>query len=322
MKKKIITLILTGIISISVIACGDSDSEQNSAQEDTSENVIWDSDDESPKTDSITDFGITVETFVNAFTKKLAMDDIAPTNSNDMDTFYYLYFEGENENDSLLMTMEKNRRIKSMTLDTSIKNFDIVCKRCIETINMDIDAEKLMDDLETTPVIVDHDFSFCLSSNQLTILSYGGEVTLVEDSTSTTSKEETKAENESAMDSERADIATDDDPLGFNVMFSNSYKNDTTGNWRLARIAEDIDIEEYALDYYKNYFKSDDEIHIIVNFTRNTTTRIISFGGAILDVTIMDYVDGEEHDAKLACSGTLLSEYQIDVETGAIDKIQ
>ena len=111
------------------------------------------------------------------------------------------------------------------------------------------------------------------------------------------------------------------DPLGFNVVYSDSYRNDVTGKWRLSKIAENIDIENYALDYYKNYFKSDDEIHIIVNFTRNTTTRINAIG-TLLDVAIMDYVDGEEHDAKLACSGTLLAEYHVNIDTGEITKVQ
>ena len=110
-------------------------------------------------------------------------------------------------------------------------------------------------------------------------------------------------------------------PLGFNVMFSDSYRNDATGNWRLARIAEDIDMEKYALEYYKNYFKSDDEIHIVINFTRNVTTRI-SFNGNILDVTNMGYVDGEEHDAKIACSGSVLSEYFVYTDSGEIEQIQ
>ena len=127
--------------------------------------------------------------------------------------------------------------------------------------------------------------------------------------TNTQPEEIEKTEN----DESQSTIALDDssaqesssDPLGFNVMFSKTYRNDTTGNWRLARIAENINIEEYAVDYYNNYFESDSEIHIIINFTLNTTTRITVMGN-LLDVSIMDYVDKEEHDAALACSGTLL----------------
>lgn len=138
------------------------------------------------------------------------------------------------------------------------------------------------------------------------------------------SDEEKEPIDASAPLSETSSGSTEEikeDPLGFNVLFDDSYRNDVTGNWRLARIAESINIEEYALDYYKNYFKSDDEIHIIINFTLNTTTRI-SVSGNLLDVSTMEYVDKEEHDAKIACSGTLLSEYHIDMETGEIEKIQ
>lgn len=119
------------------------------------------------------------------------------------------------------------------------------------------------------------------------------------------------------------DEATEENenPLGFNVSFSDTYRNDVTGNWRLARIAENIDIEEYAVKYYNNYFKSDNEIHIVINFTLNTTTRITVMGN-LLDVSIMEYVDKEEHDAKLACSGMLLSEYHVNIDTGEIEKIQ
>lgn len=116
------------------------------------------------------------------------------------------------------------------------------------------------------------------------------------------------------------EIEEEDDPLGFNVLYNDSYCNDVTGKWRLSKIAEDIDIEKYALNYYKNYFNSNDEIHIIVNFTRNTTTRINVMGN-LLDVSIMDYVDGEEHDAKIACSGTLLSEYHVNIDNGNIEPI-
>lgn len=122
-------------------------------------------------------------------------------------------------------------------------------------------------------------------------------------------------------DSLAESVEENENPLGFNVSFSDTYRNDVTGNWRLALIAEDIKIEEYAVDYYNNYFKSDSEIHIIINFTLNTTTRMTVMGN-LLDVTIMEYVDKEEHDAKLACSGMLLSEYHVNIDTGEIEKIQ
>ena len=98
-------------------------------------------------------------------------------------------------------------------------------------------------------------------------------------------------------------------------------RNDSTGNWRISLIAENIDMSEYALDYYKQYFTDDSEIHFIVNFNYNTTTKIMVVGGQ-LDVTVQDYVSKEEHDANILGSGTVLAEYFVDKETGEIEKIR
>lgn len=98
-------------------------------------------------------------------------------------------------------------------------------------------------------------------------------------------------------------------------------RNDVTGNWRISTIAESIDIQEYAVSYYNKYFTNDTEIHAIVNFTYNTTTKI-SIMGNLLDVCIYDYVDGEEHDAKLLFGGTLLKEYFVNIDNGDIEEIQ
>lgn len=97
--------------------------------------------------------------------------------------------------------------------------------------------------------------------------------------------------------------------------------NDVTGNWRIATIAENIEMQDYALDYYKEYFKSDDEIHAIVNFNYKTTTKI-SVMGNLLDVSVYEYVDKEEHDAKSLFSGTLLKEYHVNIDNGEIEEIQ
>lgn len=97
--------------------------------------------------------------------------------------------------------------------------------------------------------------------------------------------------------------------------------NDVTGNWRIATIAENIEMQDYALDYYKEYFKSDDEIHAIVNFNYKTTTKI-SVIGNLLDVSVYEYVDKEEHDAKLLFSGMLLKEYHVNIDNGEIEEIQ
>ena len=41
-----------------------------------------------------------------------------------------------------------------------------------------------------------------------------------------------------------------------------------------------------------------------------------------LDVSVYEYVDGEEHDAKELYSGMLLSEYFVNMDTGEVEQIQ
>ena len=89
------------------------------------------------------------------------------------------------------------------------------------------------------------------------------------------------------------DESTAQDDISFVVT---NVPNDVTGNWRIATIAENIEMQDYALDYYKEHFKSDDEIHAIVNFNYKTTTKL-SVMGNLLDVSVYEYVDKEEHDA-------------------------
>jgi hypothetical protein len=120
-----------------------------------------------------------------------------------------------------------------------------------------------------------------------------------------------------------SDTQTDDTQGESNSEFDNinfvvrNVRNDVTGNWRITTIAESIETQNYALDYYNKYFEGDEEIHAIVNFTYNTTSKI-SVMGNLLDVTIYEYVDKEEHDAKLLFSGMVLDEYFIDIDSGEI----
>lgn len=100
--------------------------------------------------------------------------------------------------------------------------------------------------------------------------------------------------------------------------YVSNVRNDVTGNWRVATIAESIQMQDYAVDYYNEYFEDDSEIHAIVNFNYNTTTQI-SVAGDTIFVTVYDYVKGEEHDAKLMFSGTVLKSYMVDKNTGEIE---
>lgn len=108
---------------------------------------------------------------------------------------------------------------------------------------------------------------------------------------------------------------------GASFFFSKSVINDVTGKWRISTVNTSMSAEEYAADYYKELFSADDEIHGVVNFALNTTNRITVMDSKTLDVTIMDYVNGEEHDAKELFSGTVLAEYTVDIETGQVEKI-
>lgn len=105
------------------------------------------------------------------------------------------------------------------------------------------------------------------------------------------------------------------------LVFSETVRNDNTGKWRLARIADTRNIEEYALSYYHKYFKNDNEIHAIVNFTNGTTTNI-SVIGDMLDITIHEYINKEEHDANLLFSGMVLAQYFVYLDNGDIEKIE
>lgn len=133
-------------------------------------------------------------------------------------------------------------------------------------------------------------------------------------SVSESAAESTSAAPESEASAESSPL----DGIKFTV---SKVRNDSTGNWRISLIAENIDMSEYALDYYKQYFTDDSEIHFIVNFNYNTTTKIMVVGGQ-LDVTVQDYVSKEEHDANVLGSGTVLAEYFVDKETGEIEKIR
>ena len=83
------------------------------------------------------------------------------------------------------------------------------------------------------------------------------------------------------------------------------------------RIASSKNILDYAVDYYKAYFESDDEIHFVVNFSLNTTTVIARYAD-YLDITIHEYVKGEEHDAKILGGGDVLKEYWVYIDSGEI----
>ncbi len=114
----------------------------------------------------------------------------------------------------------------------------------------------------------------------------------------------------------------DKDEDAIQLHFSNEVRNDVTGNWRIATLASDKSSLDFALAYYKEFVTSKDEIHAVVNFTDNTTTKICTaFDSDYVDVTIHNYMDGEEHDAKLLFGGDVTGEYWINIETGEVENL-
>lgn len=138
-------------------------------------------------------------------------------------------------------------------------------------------------------------------------------------SSESASSESVASSVSSAPESES--ISAESSPLDGINFRADKVRNDATGNWRISCIAENIDMSEYALDYYKQYFTDDSEIHFIVNFNNNTTTKIMNMGDD-LDVTVQEYVSKEEHDANLLGSGSVLAEYFVNKETGEIEKVR
>ncbi|NSK08196.1 hypothetical protein G7B22_06775 [Blautia sp. MSK.20.9] len=101
------------------------------------------------------------------------------------------------------------------------------------------------------------------------------------------------------------------------VCFYSSVPNDKTGRWRLATISTTTPIVGYALNYYKDYFKSDDEIHGIVNKELDQTYSLSIVAGQLYVVT-HKYLEGEEKDASLLFGGDVISQIYIDPATGVV----
>lgn len=139
--------------------------------------------------------------------------------------------------------------------------------------------------------------------------------------------EDTTTEEENEKDTTWDDIKNQDNIVGKSDKdFSDLSKskptevrNDTTGNWRVSTLSENVDIIQYALSYHDLYM-NEGEVHHIVNFGNDTTTWLNNIGG-ILYVDIKERVDGEEHDASTLGSGMVLKSYAIYPD-GDIEEIK
>lgn len=130
-------------------------------------------------------------------------------------------------------------------------------------------------------------------------------------------KEEAASEEKEEPSDEWDDVKEKDKIIGkSNKDFSEAAKNkpsdvrnDKTGNWKITKISENINVEDYALSYYDLYME-DDEIHFIVNFNYSTTSNL-SYMNGLLYLDIHEYVKKEERDASTLGSGMLLKSYVI-----------
>jgi len=139
------------------------------------------------------------------------------------------------------------------------------------------------------------------------------------DSSTRESETEPASETTSAksQDSDRSSAKDNLRSKGIGIEFKGEMKDDTTGKLRLALTATKVDVIEYAVDYYKAYFESDDEIHAIVNKNSGTTT-CISKSGDTLSVKVHKYVEGEEEDTLKLFSGTVMKEETIGLDGSLI----
>ena len=97
-----------------------------------------------------------------------------------------------------------------------------------------------------------------------------------------------------------------------------SVRNDVTGNWRELVIYSNKAMDkDLVIDYANAYISSEKEIHFVINLFLRTTTRISKVGNWV-GVTVLEYTDGEEHDAKQMAGGDVLDSFTVDLETGEL----
>ncbi len=143
----------------------------------------------------------------------------------------------------------------------------------------------------------------------------------VSDKTNTTEESEVSDKANTTEESKKSENTYNptfpDSIDGIDITFKDTVRNDKTGNWRLALIAytfdSDKDLEKFIKKYHTAFFDTEDEIHIIVNFSTNTVISIRDYG-VMLDYSITEYEAGEEHDAAKLAGGSYLGGNQIQID--------
>lgn len=139
-----------------------------------------------------------------------------------------------------------------------------------------------------------------------------------------TQKPETKKQTEETVEHRTGDNIVGISDKDITEIHSTNYdtvRNDVTERWKCLVLAENnFDVTEYALSCYKNHFDSDETILAVINLTTKTSTSISKVAGNLY-VSEYEYVDGEEHDAKIMFSGTHLVDYIVYIDNGDIEKV-
>lgn len=139
--------------------------------------------------------------------------------------------------------------------------------------------------------------------------------------------DESNINYENASSDKSDSSCIDDSAVGINdksisgiyINYKGSVNNDVTGNWRYALYNSDISQETIAVDYCNTYFKSDKELHALINKSNNTVACIQYITSDLLDVTIHEYSRGEELDANELFCGNVIAEYFVTISTGEIE---
>lgn len=139
-----------------------------------------------------------------------------------------------------------------------------------------------------------------------------------------TEQPETEKQTEETVEHRTGDNIVGISNKDITEIYSTNYdtvRNDVTERWKCLVLAENnFDVTEYALSCYENHFDSDDTILAVINLTTKTSTSISKVAGNLY-VSEYEYVDGEEHDAKIMFSGMHLADYIVYIDNGDVEKV-
>src|SRR5690625_1957473 len=83
---------------------------------------------------------------------------------------------------------------------------------------------------------------------------------------------------------------------GSNEAYGKATDERDSDGWKNVVTSKKCDVEEDTIDFYEEYMENGD-VYYIISFATNTTT-VIRDTGTHLYITVHEYEDKEEHDAK------------------------